>query len=96
MTERLVLYRVPTEVRAAREASGGHIPPPMVEDRAMPKESHEVTLFSGTALARDRSTWVTHSAPIFHEVPITAKSPLLPAEQNELSANAGITKKAAK
>ena len=74
LTDRLVLYRVPTEVRAGREASGGHIPPPTVEHRAMPKESHEVTLFSGTDLASERNMWVPHSAPIFREVPIAAKS----------------------
>lgn len=74
LTDRLVLYQVPAEVRAGREASGGHILPPMAEDRAMPKESHEVTLFSGTALVSEWSTWVPHSTPIFHEVPITAKN----------------------
>ena len=68
------MYRVPAEVRAGREASGGHIPPPTVEHRAMPKESHEVTLFSGTDLVSERNMWVPHSAPIFREVPIAAKS----------------------
>ena len=57
-----------------REVSHLDSEPPTVEDRAMPKQSHEVTLFSGTDLASERNTWVPHSAPIFHEVPIAAKS----------------------